>query len=191
MGEEQSLFSQIIVPSVRCLNEMEVDMAKNVFKSYENRLDREKYLESDVDPELLLFVPFNGIVKLKSISIRGAADDRAPLKFKVFINREDLDFDLARTVPALQEWDCPENPTGNDGGIVEYFTKITKFSQVRSLTLYFPDSYGADTTRIDYIGFKGEWKKSHEGPLTMVYESMPNPAEHPKAKDELAGARFV
>lgn len=41
--------------------------------------------------------------------------------------------------------------------IPEYPTKMTKFSNLRNITLYFPSNFGADATQISYIGLKGEW----------------------------------
>ncbi|KAG5457508.1 MAG: hypothetical protein BJ554DRAFT_2451 [Olpidium bornovanus] len=35
--------------------------------------------------------------------------------------------------------------------------RITKFGSVRNLTLYIPENYGEDVTRVYYIGLKGEW----------------------------------
>ena len=62
-------------------------------------------LESDADEQLLIFVPFTGDVKLKSITLAVPADDSHPTKLKVFTNREGIDFDLAESLRPVQEWD--------------------------------------------------------------------------------------
>ena len=52
-----------------------------------------------------------------------------------------------------QKWDLVEEWV--DG--VEYLTKMSKFINVSSLTLYFPNNFGAELTKVYYIGFKGEF----------------------------------
>jgi hypothetical protein len=40
---------------------------------------------------------------------------------------------------------------------------MVKFNNVRSVTLFFPENFaGSDVTRVDYIGFKGEWEELKE-----------------------------
>lgn len=70
-----------------------------------------------------------------------------------FINRDDVDFDAAESYTPTQEFDLVEG--SND--VVEYGTRVTKFTSVRNITLFFPENYGEDTSIIRYIGFKGEW----------------------------------
>ena len=41
-GVEYSLYSKIIMDDVECLNEAEENSGRSVFKSWENRLDKEK-----------------------------------------------------------------------------------------------------------------------------------------------------
>jgi hypothetical protein len=81
---------------------------------------------------------------------------------KRFINRDDVDFDVAESYTPTQEFELVEG--SND--VIEYGTKITKFSSVRSITLYFPENFGDDTSIIRYIGFKGEWTEVNEQILT-------------------------
>ncbi|XP_075214576.1 PITH domain-containing protein CG6153 isoform X3 [Lycorma delicatula] len=58
MGVQYSLYSKIDVDNLECLNESEDGAGKTVFKPWEERLNLEKYVESDVDEELLFNIPF-------------------------------------------------------------------------------------------------------------------------------------
>lgn len=78
-----------------------------------------------------------------------------------------------------------------------------KFPNVTSVTLFFPAAQGADTTRIYYVGFLGQWSEVSTyfrtlvplprswltssardqrkfEPVVTVYESKPNLADHDK-----------
>lgn len=70
-----------------------------------------------------------------------------------FINRDDVDFDAADSYTPTQEFELVEG----SNEVVEYGTKITKFSSVRSITLFFPENFGEDISIVRFIGFKGEW----------------------------------
>lgn len=71
------------------------------------------------------------------------------------MNREDIDFDSVESTKADQEWDLIRIE-GKE--MPEYPCKLTKFMNVRNLTLYFPENYGDEITKITYIGLKGEFK---------------------------------
>lgn len=70
---------------VTCLNEAVQGSCRAVFKPWERRLEATgATLQSqDDDPELLLYVPFNGAINLKAISVIGAGDGRGPARMKV------------------------------------------------------------------------------------------------------------
>ena len=69
--------------------------------------------------------------------------------------------------------------TRDSEGSVEYPTKIVKFSNVNCVTLHFPSNFGEETTKIYYIGLKGDFTEAaREGILIANYESAPNPADH-------------
>lgn len=55
---------------------------------------------------------------------------------------------------------------------------INKFSNVRSLTLFFEENFGDDTTVVTYIGLSGEWSPLVKDPVIALYEAAPNPADH-------------
>lgn len=82
----QSMYAAIDTSKVRCLNESELGACLHPFKPYSRRREAEPRLDShDDDPELLLFVPFTRIVRLKSINIIGghAGEGTAPTKIKL------------------------------------------------------------------------------------------------------------
>ncbi|XP_055960259.1 uncharacterized protein LOC126662573 isoform X2 [Mercurialis annua] len=172
-----SLYKYIDLPKVSALNEAVPGSVKSVFKAWEQRLDfsGEHLVSNDGDPELLLYIPFSPDVKIKSIAIVGGPDGTSPSKMRAFVNRESIDFSDAQTMQAIQEWDLVENFQG----VLEYQTRYAKFQGVSSITLHFPESFGGDTSRIHYIGFKGEATQLKRDVVsTIVYELRPNPSEH-------------
>ena len=64
VGEESgvaySLYQKIDMNNLTCLNEETDGSGKTVFKPWESRLDREKFVQSDADEELLINIPFTG-----------------------------------------------------------------------------------------------------------------------------------
>ncbi|XP_019698529.1 PITH domain-containing protein 1 isoform X2 [Harpegnathos saltator] len=64
-----TLYDKIDIARVQCLNECTEGTGATVFKKWEDRLDRTKFVESDIDAELLFNIPFTGNVKLKSIIV--------------------------------------------------------------------------------------------------------------------------
>lgn len=69
-------------------------------------------------------------------------------------------------------------PIGNLHGS-KFDSRIVQFSSVHHLSLHFPSNFGADSTRIYYIGLKGEFSEAHYHGVTICsYESRPNMADH-------------
>ena len=138
-----ALHTKISECGFECLGEEIEGSGRKVFKDYENRTNREKFVQSDCDPELLFNFKFDGNVKLKSIIVIGGDDDLEPTKLKIFMNKEGLTFDdVTRT--ADQEIELVSDPTGD----VQYPLKTTKFMNVHHLSLFFPESKGEDQTRV-------------------------------------------
>jgi hypothetical protein len=66
-------------------------------------LDRTDCLESNEgDPELLLYIPFNSAVKMKSMTMIGGEDGTSPAIVKLFVNIENPDFDLIEGATSAQ-----------------------------------------------------------------------------------------
>jgi hypothetical protein len=87
--------------------------------------------------------------------------------FAQFSNEDAFDFsDVADKTP-VQEFDVAQGREVGEyalrcGLYLCYTTppnliRTAKFSNVSSVSLYFPASQGADTTKIFYVGFLGTW----------------------------------
>ncbi|KAL8731300.1 MAG: hypothetical protein Q9166_003524 [cf. Caloplaca sp. 2 TL-2023] len=169
------IWKQIDFESIRTLNESEPDQgAKIVEKTWPQRLNREPMLESDADEQLLMFVPFTGVLKLHSLLIRSSVASSAPKTLKLFLNRDDLDFSTASDLPPTQTLEMSQTSE-----IQELPVKRTSFGNTYNLNLFFEDNFGDDvTTRIYWIGFKGEFMNLSREPVEVLYEKAANPKDH-------------
>jgi PITH domain len=122
-------------------------------------------------------------VKLQALTVIGGLNGSSPSKLKVFINRDDMDFSTAADLTPVQEWDLVENLNGQ----MEYPTQVAKFNGVHSIDLYFPANFGADSTKITFIAFKGEFSERKRQAVEAVYEARPVPSDHKVPGGETMG----
>ncbi|KOX72880.1 hypothetical protein WN51_01897 [Melipona quadrifasciata] len=85
LGIQYNLYQKIDTGNVECLNEYEEGSGVTVFRSWESRLDRDKFVESDVDDELLFNIPFTANIKLKGLIIIGGENNLHPNKVKLIV----------------------------------------------------------------------------------------------------------
>ncbi|XP_050400553.1 PITH domain-containing protein 1 [Patella vulgata] len=171
---EYSLYKKIDTFNVECLNESLDGSGKTVFKPWDQRLDKEKFVESDVDEELLFNIPFTGNVKLKGIIVIGGPGGFHPNKMRLFKNRPKMTFDDV-SAEAEQEFEIFPDPEG----VIEYPTKAARFNQVEHLSIHFPSNFGEDLTSVYYIGLKGDFTEARRHEVTIcTYEARANPADH-------------
>ena len=63
--------------------------------------------------------------------------------------------------------------------LIIFFCRIVKFSSVYHLTLHFPKNFGAETSKIIFIGLKGDWSEGHKHGVTLcTYETTPSMTDH-------------
>ncbi|KAK0875383.1 hypothetical protein LTR87_010781 [Friedmanniomyces endolithicus] len=171
------IYEQIDFSAINTLNESEPRSGSRVVqKTWTERLDREPELSSDADEQLLMHMPFTAQIRLHSILLRTSTTSSAPQSLKLFLNRDDLDFSTAASLPATQTLELAQS---ND--VQEVPVKRALFNTVRSLDLFFEDNWGQgeeEVTRVSYIGFKGEWMKLSREPVNFLYEAAANPADH-------------
>ncbi|XP_069659197.1 PITH domain-containing protein 1 isoform X2 [Haliaeetus albicilla] len=117
---------------------------------------------------------FTGNVKLKGVIVMGEDDGTHPAEMRLFKNIPHMSFDDTAREPD-QTFSLNRDLTGE----LEYPTKIARFSSVSHLSIHFPKNFGAETTKIFYIGLKGEWTEAHRHEVTICnYEASANPADH-------------
>jgi hypothetical protein len=116
---------------------------------------------------------FAGTVKLHSILIRTSDSEASPRTLKIFVNRNDLDFSAASELTPTQVLTLSRTSEIQDLPVKRAF-----FGTTYSLTLFFEDSYGADSSEIFYLGFKGDFTKLNREPVEVLYEKAANPKDH-------------
>lgn len=164
-----------------CLNEAKTGMGKDIIKSWAHRLDLLPRLESDADAELLLTIPFTAAVHLKSFCIVSSEKSRGPAKVKLFVNRDDIDFDSAKDMDPTQEVELVEDFSA----AVDYPLVPSKFKGVSSITLFFPENFTGDedeSTMMSYLGFKGEGTEVIRGVVETTYEASAQIKDHKKVE---------
>eukprot|EP00794_Sanderia_malayensis_P004622 gene4622-5229_t len=186
LGALYSLYTKIDTERVECLNEELEGSGKTVFKPWDRRMECDTFVDSDADEELLLNIPFTGSVKLKGIIIIGGEGDLHPSKMKLYKNRPRMSFDDTSATPD-QEFELHPDYKGE----LEYTTKAARFSNVEHLSIYIPENFGAETTRIYYIGLKGDFTEAHKHGVTIcTYEARANPSDH-EAKSYDPSSQFI
>ncbi|OJA16475.1 hypothetical protein AZE42_06877 [Rhizopogon vesiculosus] len=173
LGPNDNLFPHIDRANVVALNG--TGQGSIVIKPWDQRNNEEVFLESDADDQLILRIPFTGSVRLRSLLLKAGPGDQTPTKVALFPNQPSMDFNDISDKAPVQEFNVPQ-----DRNIAEHAVKTAKFSNVSSLTLFFPASQGADTTRIYYVGLLGHWTERKSDPVITVYEAQANLADHEK-----------
>lgn len=132
-------------------------------------------------------------MKLHSILLRSSPSASAPRTLKVFINREDVDFEAAEELAPTQTFELSQTSE-----VQELPVKRALFGKVQRVTLFFEDNFGVssggdgdgddddsdegeeeeEVTRLSYLGFKGEWMQLGRAPANILYQAAPNPNDH-------------
>jgi hypothetical protein len=130
------------------------------------------WVESDVDNQLMLYVPFMANLKVHTIQITSCTsgnqdDDEAPVRPKtihVWTNRQhNLGFEEAEDIPATQTITLKPEDWDEATQTAKLELRFVKFQNVYSLVLFVADAEGeSEKTRIDRIRFIGETGEKRE-----------------------------
>ncbi|CAN1245541.1 PITH domain-containing protein At3g04780 [Linum grandiflorum] len=135
---------------VECLNYNSAHPIANALKQG-YREDDGLNLESDADEQLLIYIPFNQVVKLHSIALKGP-EEEGPKTVKLFSNKEHMGFSNVNDYPPSDTIVLSED--GVQGKPVAL--KYVKFQNVRSVTIFIEDNQaGGDVTKVQKIAFFG------------------------------------
>lgn len=130
------------------------------------------WIESDVDNQLMLYVPFTSNLKIHTIQITSCVsgdsdDDEAPVRPKtihIWTNRtHNLGFEEAEDIPATQVIELKESDWDAETATAKLELRFVKFQNVGSIVLFVADGDGdSERTRIDRVRFIGETGEKRE-----------------------------
>ena len=192
-----SLRQYIDLDRVECLNEEVQGSGRSVLKLHEERMSPDPSLQSpEQDPELLMYIPFTEAVTLQSFTIRNNssnAETASPRRVKLFVNREDLDFETARELPPCQQLELLPPHHFVEGTIDYPCRPAGRFQNISSISIYFENNYdesGESATEVTFIGLKGKGTRMKRVAVETAYEARGMPKDH-KVPGEEYGAPNV
>jgi len=147
------LLEFIDLSQLNCLNEAEDHTFKSIVSSKSINTTT-SYLLSDVDAQLLLNIPFNQTVHVRSIVLQSKIKEQAPKIIKLFVNQPSLGFENV------------DNPSQQDLEISEQGKAITlnfvRFQRINSLHIFVESNHSdgdgdgaSDRSRIDALDIFG------------------------------------
>ena len=154
-----------------------------VLRPHERRLERQPWLASDADEELLLVLRFTSPVHIRKILVIGGGGESEegnaelaahPSRLHCFVNRHEFDFGSVHEVAATQEFHLSANPHGT----TELCTRVSAFTNVTTLALYFPANCGdTPSTLLRYVGLQGDHTHHKQQAVHAEYELLCQPGD--------------
>ena len=177
-NEAQSLYHRIKLDAVRALNEEVAGSGSRTIRPWSERFSTTGCLKSDSDEQIIIHIPFDGQIKLKSILMRCSNTTSAVKDMKVYVNRDDLDFDTIADAKPTETFECVAHDAASD--LIMYPVKARLYNNVNTLTLFFEHNWSNDEepTVVSYLGFRGELGEVRGGPIAITYEAYANPKDH-------------
>jgi len=151
---DTSLLSLLDLSQLTCLNESPGHPFKSIV-STKAKNSTECYLLSDADEQLLLNIPFNQTVRVRSIVIQSQSIDEAPKDIKLVVNRRSIGFEDvedAQEPICAQVLELPEREIREGNRIP---LRYVRFQAVNSLHIFVASNRGGDKTRIDALDVFG------------------------------------
>ena len=131
----------------------------------------DKVLRTGYGKDMVIVIPFNCEVRVKSICMVSGDDGEAPMEMKLYKNEEAVDIDIQEDKAPLQKIELNQ-------GELEYPTNLLKFSNVSNIVLGLDGTFGARKSSLKYLGFKGDKLRNKVKTMEMSYEVRANLADH-------------
>jgi len=152
---DTSLLEYLDLSQLNCLNEAEEHTFKSIVAS-KSKNATGSYLLSDADEQLLLNIPFNQAVRVRSIVLQSNNAEQAPKNIKLLINRPSLGFEDVEdaTEPeAAQVLEISSDDVKEGNRIV---LRFVRFQAVNSLHIFVQSNHGGeDESRLDVLDVFG------------------------------------
>ncbi|CAB4390608.1 unnamed protein product [Rhizophagus irregularis] len=137
----------ITLKQVDCLNQQEKNNVRNIFDK------NDMYLESDVDEQLLISIPFNQAVKIHSIKLVPRDMEHAPKTIKIYANRLNIGFDETDSIEETQSINLTKTDYEKNDIIP---LRFVKFQSITNIALFVMDNLeDEETTIIKELRFIG------------------------------------
>jgi hypothetical protein len=129
------------------------------------------WVESDTDPQLMLFMPFHSSLKIHTLHITSLppveVEDEMPMRprtIQLYTNRSHiLGFEEAEDIQATQTFELSAKDWDAETGTAKLELRYVKFQNVTSLVLFVVDGDGdGEHTRVDRIRIIGESGEKRE-----------------------------
>ncbi|KAF6003228.1 PITH domain-containing protein 1 [Cyanidiococcus yangmingshanensis] len=174
LQQNTDLYAYIDIARVTALNDG--GTASRALVPYRERNPTGDYVcQTVADPQLIMYVPFSVTVKVTHIAVAGPSNETAywPATMRAYVNRENLDFTSIEQIQCSQSWSLAN--TRHQDVEALYATRPSKFQNVQSITLFFPENMSGDEacTRIEHVGFYGTATGYRRAPVVAVYEARP------------------
>ncbi|SHO78612.1 Uncharacterized protein MSYG_2959 [Malassezia sympodialis ATCC 42132] len=163
-GDNTNLYGYIDHDNVWGTNIEPPESAKLALKPWDQRHSVETWVESGVDDQMIINIPFTCPVRIQSILLYARPSDLAARKCAAFVNCPNgLDFDEVQL--ALDGRLGPPNSgrAQADFALLTGATEVTaypvsasRFAHTHSVSLFLSDSLARTSSRMYYIGFLGK-----------------------------------
>jgi thiol-disulfide isomerase/thioredoxin len=162
-GDVRTLF-ETTIPST-----LATGKGKGASSGSESKKD---WIESDVDEQLMLFMPFNATLKVHTIQLTSLPpkpedDEDAPMRprtVRLYANQtHNLGFEEADDVPATQSIELKPTDWDEKTGTAKLELRFVKFQNITSLVLFVVDGDGeGDKVRLDRVRIIGDAGEKRE-----------------------------
>ncbi|KOS16486.1 hypothetical protein Malapachy_3105 [Malassezia pachydermatis] len=163
-GDGSNLYNYIDHDRVWGVNIEPPESAKVALKPWDERHSMDRYMESGVDDQMIVTIPFTCPVRIQSILLFAGRSDMAVRRCAAFVNRpHGIDFDEALSVLDGRLGPATSGRAQADFALLENAAQVTsypvsasRFAHTNSVSLLLSDSLAGTTSRMYYIGFVGK-----------------------------------